>query len=167
MAATTRRFKSSLLVPIVVAVVPYLVGLALLSKVYLPPHMRSLLLGYLRLDDPLLAPLSDVLGLLFVLGGLAMFAGSGSLLIGILLLDPVREMSSIVRGLAGTVSVSDTGRLTADLNALRLAIEEDIADQIREAEQRLKSEWRFVVVLITGTLIRALAVFVALFTALK
>jgi len=128
-----------------------------------PRWLQAVVLWSTGLQESVLLPLTQTLAALYLGVAFAILFGFSALLIGIQMVAVLKGVLDISRTHADVVSDAlRAGTVGADAVAIRREMEVALADKVRDAEERLRGEWRFVVGLITAALLGAVAIFSAL-----
>jgi hypothetical protein len=154
-----------------------LIGLALSFYSRLSQGLKHTVLLVLGVQESVLLPLAPALAVIFVFMSVAMNVAWSAFLSGFWAASTLRALSEAVRALSDVNTLivntmtrivdivrppSEPGKANADLAAITHELEQAASAMIREAEQRLRSEWRFVVGLISAVILGAVAIFATL-----
>jgi hypothetical protein len=170
MAKATKDQVSERLARLLFFIVPFglslptlLLGFALRRFTGLPQQIRDVAVYVLDVDESTLLPIAPALGVVLELLSLALFAGWLGVMSLFRALHSVRRLVRITSRLTDIVhGLLEPGKVNADFAALKLEVEQNVSAKIVETEQRLQSEWRFTVVLISSVLLGAVAIFAAM-----
>ncbi len=151
----------------------FLFGLALLAYDLLPSFGKGIVLTFAHVDEQQIRPYRFVLGWLLMLVGnallSAMFAGVEITQLTKTVarfVDLFGRMSAILDRMSDILAVEDAEETRAAASGMRRArrelgdIRAALAGQIRDAEARLRGEWRFVALFIVGSVIALATIFV-------
>ena len=174
-------FGSYIAVPYVFFLPLLLLSLALTHYEGLSQGLKRAMLHVVGVQESALVPLAPVLGLIFGILSMAVSVALTALVSEFHTIRTLSRHSEILLSLSDSLvslakSVGKLAEITTvhpplesgKTNAIKHEIEQSVSamvrEMVRETEQRLQSEWRFVVVLISSVILGAVAIFATLLT---